>query len=310
MLVFTLVFLGFQGRDPNTTGRFRGLIVRDELVIKGDGFHWDCSKRTRIMGVLNVTPDSFYDGGRYADPDTAVQHGHRLADEGADIIDVGGESTRPGAEPVDTDEELRRVIPVIERLTDRVGLPVSIDTRKAEVARRAILAGARMVNDVSGMTADPEMADVVSATGIPAVIMHTAGSPADMQRNPGYEDTVGEIVAWLGKRIEYAVAHGVLRSQIVVDPGLGFGKRLSDNLLLIQSLGSFRKLKRPILIGTSRKSFIGRVLAPEENGRLEGTAAAVALSVANGASIVRVHDVREMGRVVRVADAIGKARQE
>lgn len=262
------------------------------------------------MGVLNVTPDSFYDGGRYTGTDTAVRHGRRLADEGADIIDVGGESTRPGAEPVDTDEELRRVIPVIERLKDRIAQPVSIDTRKAEVARRAIRAGARMVNDVSGMTADPEMVEVVSSTGVPAVIMHTAGVPADMQRNPGYEDTVGEIVAWLGARIEYAGAHGVRRSQVVIDPGIGFGKRLSDNLLLIRSLASFRKLKRPILIGPSRKSFIGRVLDAEKNDRLEGTAAAVALSVANGASIVRVHDVREMGRVVRMTDAICKARQE
>ena len=284
--------------------------MRDELVIEGDGFHWDCSKRTRIMGVLNVTPDSFYDGGRHAGPDAAVRHGQRLADEGADIIDVGGESTRPGAEPVDADEELRRVIPVIERLKDRIAQPVSIDTRKAEVACRAIRAGARMVNDVSGMTADPEMVEVVSSTGIPAVIMHTAGAPADMQRNPGYEDTVGEIVAWLGARIEYAAEHGVRRSQIVIDPGIGFGKRLSDNLLLIRSLASFRKLKRPILIGPSRKSFIGRVLDAEKSDRLEGTAAAVALSVANGASIIRVHDVREMARVVRMTDAICRARQE
>jgi len=284
--------------------------VRDELVIEGDGFHWDCSKGTRIMGVLNVTPDSFYDGGRHAGPETAVRHGQRLAAEGADIIDVGGESTRPGAEPVDTDEELRRVIPVIERLKDRIEQPVSIDTRKAEVARRAIRAGARMVNDVSGMTADPEMVGVVASTGTPAVIMHTAGAPADMQRNPRYEDTVGEIAAWLGARIEYAGEHGVRRTQVVIDPGIGFGKRLSDNLLLIQSLASFRELGRPILIGPSRKSFIGRVLDAEKEDRLEGTAAAVALSVANGASIVRVHDVREMGRVVRMTDAICRARQE
>ncbi len=284
--------------------------MRDELVIQGDGFQWDCSKRTRIMAVLNVTPDSFYDGGRHLDPNTAVRHGERLADEGADIIDVGGESTRPGAEPVELKEELRRVIPVIEKLKDRIEQPVSIDTRRAEVARKAIRAGARMVNDVSGMTADPEMVEAVSAAGIPVVIMHTAGSPEDMQRNPGYEDTVGEIVDWLGARIEFAVAHGIRRSRIIIDPGIGFGKRLSDNLLLIQSLASFRKLNRPILIGPSRKSFIGRVLDVEKNDRLEGTAAAVALSVANGASIVRVHDVRQMGRVVQMTDAICRARQE
>lgn len=282
----------------------------DELVVEGDGFQWDCSKRTRIMGVLNVTPDSFYDGGRYWDPYTAVRHGQQLAEDGADIIDVGGESTRPGAEPVELEEELRRVIPVIERLKDRTGQPVSIDTRKAEVARRAICAGARMVNDVSGMTADPEMVETIASAGVPVVIMHTAGNPADMQRDPGYRDTVGEIVDWLAARIEHAVAHGIARSRIIIDPGIGFGKRLSDNLLLIQSLASFQKLNCPILVGPSRKSFIGRVLDAEKVDRLEGTAAAVALSVANGASIIRVHDVVEMRRVVRMTDAICRARQE
>ena len=282
----------------------------DERVVEGDGFRWDCSIRTRIMGVLNVTPDSFYDGGRYWDPYTAVRHGQRMAEEGADIIDVGGESTRPGAEPVQLEEELRRVIPVIERLKDRAGQPISIDTRKAEVARRAIGAGAGMVNDVSGMTADPEMVETVASAGVPVVIMHTAGTPRDMQRNPGYRDTVGEIVDWLGARIEHAVAHGIRRSRIIIDPGIGFGKRLSDNLLLIRSLASFRKLNCPILIGPSRKAFIGRVLDAEKDERMEGTAAAVTLSVANGASIIRVHDVREMGRVVRMTDAICRARQE
>ena len=281
----------------------------DERVIEGDGFLWDCSQRTRVMGVLNVTPDSFYDGGRYWDPLTAVRHGQRLAEEGADVIDVGGESTRPGAEPVDPEEEIRRVIPVIERLKDRIEQPVSIDTRKAEVARRAIGAGARLVNDVSGLTADPDMTGTVAAEGVPVVIMHTAGTPRDMQRNPGYRDTVGEIVEWLDARIAHAVAHGIRRSRIIVDPGIGFGKRLSDNLLLIRSLASFQRLNRPILIGPSLKSFIGRVLDAEKDDRMEGTAAAVALSVANGASIVRVHDVREMSRVVRMTDAICKARQ-
>lgn len=282
----------------------------DEQVIEGDGFHWDFAQRTRIMGVLNVTPDSFYDGGRYWDPFTAVRHGQRLAREGADVIDVGGESTRPGAEPVDLEEELRRVIPVIERLSDRIEQPVSIDTRKAEVARRALNAGARLVNDVSGLTADTEMAGTVAAAGVPVVIMHTAGTPRDMQLNPGYRDTVGEIVDWLDARIAHAVVLGIRRSRVIIDPGIGFGKRLSDNLLLIRSLASFRPLNRPLLIGPSQKSFIGRVLDAEKNDRMEGTAAAVALSVANGASIVRVHDVRAMSRVVRMTDAICKARQE
>ncbi len=280
------------------------------LYIQGGGIRWDCSERTRVMGVLNVTPDSFYDGGRYWDPYTAVRHGQRMADEGADIIDVGGESTRPGAKPVDPEEELRRVIPVIETLVDRIEQPVSIDTRSAEVARSAIRAGARMVNDVSGLTADPEMAGAVAAAGVPVVIMHSDGTPEDMQRHPSYEDTVSEIVDWLDDRIAFAIANGIERSQIIIDPGIGFGKRLSDNLLLIQSLAAFRKLDRPILIGPSRKSFIGRVLDAEKEDRLEGTAAAVSMSVANGASIVRVHDVGEMDRVIRMTDAICRARQE
>ena len=280
------------------------------LYIQGGGIRWDCSERTRVMGVLNVTPDSFYDGGRYWDPYTAVRHGQRMADEGADIIDVGGESTRPGAKPVDPEEELRRVIPVIETLVDRIEQPVSIDTRSAEVARSAIRAGARMVNDVSGLTADPEMAGAVAAAGVPVVIMHSDGTPEDMQRHPSYVDTVSEIVDWLDDRIAFAIANGIERSQIIIDPGIGFGKRLSDNLLLIQSLAAFRKLDRPILIGPSRKSFIGRVLDAEKEDRLEGTAAAVSMSVANGASIVRVHDVGEMDRVIRMTDAICRARQE
>ncbi len=284
--------------------------MHDELVVEGAGFRLDCSKRTGIMGILNVTPDSFYDGGLYQETETAVRHGLRLAGEGADIIDVGGESTRPGAEVVDLGEELKRVIPVIEKLSDRIEQPVSIDTRRAEVARQAIGAGARMVNDVSGMTADPGMIEAVASARVPVAIMHTAGRPADMQENPGFKDTVGEIVDWLASRIDYAVDNGVQRSSIIIDPGIGFGKRLSDNLLLIRSLASFRTLKRPILIGPSRKSFIGRVLDVEKNDRLEGTAAAVALSVANGAGMVRVHDVREMGRVVRMTEAICQARQE
>jgi len=286
------------------------LTVCEGLYIQGGGIRWDCSERTRVMGVLNVTPDSFYDGGRYWDPYTAVRHGQRMADEGADIIDVGGESTRPGAKPVDPEEELRRVIPVIETLVDRIEQPVSIDTRSAEVARSAIRAGARMVNDVSGLTADPEMAGAVAAAGVPVVIMHSDGTPEDMQRHPSYEDTVSEIVDWLDDRIAFAIANGIERSQIIIDPGIGFGKRLSDNLLLIQSLAAFRKLDRPILIGPSRKSFIGRVLDAEKEDRLEGTAAAVSMSVANGASIVRVHDVGEMDRVIRMTDAICRARQE
>lgn len=283
--------------------------MHDEFVVEGAGYKLDYSKRTGIMGILNITPDSFYDGGWYKDPDTAVDHALRLVDEGADIIDIGGESTRPGADAVCLEEELNRVIPVIKKLNGQIEKPISIDTRRAIVARKAIHVGARIVNDVSGLTADPEMVEMVASAGVPVVLMHTAGNPVDMQKNPSYKDTVGEIFNWLKTRIDYAVNNGIRRSQIIVDPGIGFGKRLNDNLLLLRSLACFRELERPILVGPSRKSFIGSLLDVAENDRLEGTAAAVALGVANGASMVRVHDVKEMGRVVRVADAICRSRQ-
>ena len=228
--------------------------MHDEFVVEGAGCKLDYSNRTGIMGILNITPDSFYDGGWYKDPDTAVDHALRLVDE-------------------------------------------------------AIHVGARIVNDVSGLTADPEMVETVASAGVPVVLMHTAGNPVDMQKNPSYKDTVGEIFNWLKTRIDYVVNNGIRRSQIIVDPGIGFGKRLNDNLLLLRSLVCFRELERPILVGPSRKSFIGSLLDVAENDRLEGTAAAVALGVANGASMVRVHDVKEMGRVVRVADAICRSRQ-
>lgn len=284
--------------------------MHDEFVVEGAGFRLDYSKRTGIMGILNITPDSFYDGGWYQDTDTAVDHALRLIDEGADIIDIGGESTKPGAEAVCLEEELNRVIPVIKKLEGQIEKPISIDTRSATVARQAIHAGARMVNDVSGLTADPDMVETVASVGVPVVIMHTAGNPRDMQNNPRYQDTVREIFKWLNTRIDYAAKNGIQKSKIIVDPGIGFGKRLSDNLLILRSLDFFRKLERPILIGPSRKSFIGCLLDVAENDRLEGTAAAVALGIANGASLVRVHDVKEMGRVARMADAICRSRQE
>ncbi len=268
-------------------------------------WEFDLSQRPLVMGILNVTPDSFSDGGLYAEPDLAVQRALEMVSEGADIIDIGGESTRPGSDPVPLEEELRRVVPVIEALSKRVSVPISIDTYKAEVARQAIKAGATIVNDISGLRFDPEMPSVVGSEGVGVVLMHIKGTPKDMQKDPTYEDLFGEINAYLAESIQIARAAGVAQEAIVLDPGIGFGKQPEHNLQIIKYLDRFLVHGRPVLVGPSRKSFIGLVLggvAPSE--RVEGTAAAVALAVFNGATIVRVHDVRTMVPVVKVAWAI------
>jgi len=256
------------------------------------------------MGILNVTPDSFSDGGLYIDPGQAIQRGLQMAAEGADIIDVGGESTRPGSEPVSAEKEIKRVLPVIEGLASQCGCLISIDSSKAKVAEEALQAGARIVNDISGMTFDPEMARLVSRTRAGVVLMHIKGVPRNMQRNPHYEDVTAEICAVLRDHIEEAVQAGVAPQRIVIDPGIGFGKRVTDNLTLIRELGRLGSLGRPILVGPSRKSFIGEVLDLPADQRLEGTLAAVAVSVINGARIVRVHDVKAVRRAVDTVDAI------
>ena len=256
------------------------------------------------MGVLNVTPDSFSDGGHYRSVARAVARAERMAEEGADLIDVGGESTRPGAAPVPLDEELRRVIPVIERVARRCRLPMSIDTTKAEVARRAIAAGAAMVNDVTALRGDPEMAAVVAEAGVPVVLMHMRGAPATMQRAPRYRSVMGELLRFFRERITAAEAAGIDRRRIILDPGIGFGKTLRHNLEILQRLDALAELGQPILVGPSRKAFIGRLLDLPVGERFEGTAAAVAAAVLHGARLVRVHDVAAMARVVRVADAI------
>jgi dihydropteroate synthase len=261
--------------------------------------------RTLIAGILNVTPDSFSDGGRYLRRDAAAQRAREMASVGADIIDIGGESTRPGADPVTLDEELGRVIPVIEALAQEPGLVISVDTRKAGVARRAIAAGAAMINDVSAMTADPEMLEVAAGSGAAICLMHMRGTPATMQLAPVYDDVVREVADYLRERAEAAVAAGVDRRRIILDPGFGFGKTLEHNLALLRRLGEIARIGYPVMVGTSRKSMLGALLggaSPED--RAEGTAATVALAIANGASMVRVHDVREMWRVVTVADAV------
>ncbi len=264
--------------------------------------------RTLVMGVLNVTPDSFYDGGRYTQVEQAVQQAMRMVEEGADIIDVGGESTRPNADPVPLDEELRRVVPVIRALAAEVDVKISIDTYKAAVADAAIKAGATIVNDISGLQFDPRMAETIAAGGAAAVLMHTRGTPRDMQRNPRYEDVVREVREYLSKSCEAALDAGVMEERIWIDPGIGFGKTLEHNLSLLSQLRSLRSLGFPILVGTSNKSMIGQVLNLGVTERLEGTAATVALAIANGADAVRVHDVRAMRRVALMTDAVVRGR--
>lgn len=265
------------------------------------------------MGVLNVTPDSFSDGGLYLDLDRAVDHAHRLKEEGADLIDIGGESTRPGAPAVPADEERRRVLPVIGRVAGEVGLPVSLDTTKASVARAGIDAGASLINDISAGTLDPDLLPTVAALAVPVCLMHLPVHPQEMGWSraalPEDADVVGEVTRFLQARVAAAVAAGIARSEILIDPGFGFGKSAKQNLELIRRLGELRSvIGLPILLGTSRKSSLARVLGPEgdraDPERLAATAASVALGVAFGADIVRVHDVAFMARVVRVSDAV------
>jgi dihydropteroate synthase len=274
-------------------------------------FQWD-TPRALIMGVLNVTLDSFSDGGRFLNVHRAVTHAREMVQAGADIIDVGGESSRPGATPVNADEELRRILPVIEHLRDLV---VSVDTTKSVVAERALAAGARIVNDISALRFDPQMADVVRDAGAGVVLMHMQGTPQTMQQKPRYDDVVEEVVSFLTERIAFARGHGLKNTQIAVDPGIGFGKTVGNNLRLLAHLDRFGSLGCPLLVGTSRKSFIGKVLAPhgastapETDGRLWGTAATVAWAVAHGARILRVHDVAGMSDVVRMIEAVQQAR--
>jgi dihydropteroate synthase len=268
------------------------------------GRAFDGSKGTLVMGVLNVTPDSFSDGGRFPRAEEAVAHGTRLAAEGADIVDVGGESTRPGSDPVPADVEIDRVLPVIAGLVERIpALPVSVDTRKAEVAAAALEAGATIVNDVSAGV-DPAMFDVVREAGAAIVLMHMKGEPKTMQRAPEYDDVVSEVHEYLLQRIEAAAFAGIDPERIAIDPGIGFGKDLGHNLELIRRIDAFLDLGRPVLVGPSRKRFIGAILDLPEDRRVEGTIGAVAWMVARGAHVVRVHDVLEVSRAVRVIDAI------
>ncbi|KAA3612391.1 MAG: dihydropteroate synthase [Calditrichaeota bacterium] len=259
---------------------------------------------TRVMGILNATPDSFYEQGKFSDHRKAIDKGIKMEADGADIIDIGGESTRPGAVQVDEAEELTRVIPVIEGLAADVRIPLSIDTYKSQVAEAAIQAGATIVNDISGMQFDAGMPEVIKHYNVPIVLMHIKGKPHDMQVDPTYDNMMDEIYMYFEDRISAAVEAGVERDLIIIDPGIGFGKRLWDNYEILQRLPEFRGLGCPILVGPSRKSFIGKALDLPVEERLEGTAAAVTAAVLGGSHIIRVHDIKEMLRVVQIADLI------
>ncbi len=273
----------------------------------------DLGRRTLVMGILNVTPDSFSDGGQFFSLESAVERAGQLIREGADIIDIGGESTRPGAEPIPTEEELRRVLPVIRAIRKESTVPISIDTYKATVAEAAVDAGADMVNDISALRFDPQMAKAVARAGVPVVLMHMLGEPRTMQQNPVYTDVVREIKEFLAERIAFARAHGIER--IIIDPGIGFGKTTMHNVEILRRLSELKDLGCPILIGTSRKSFIGKLGGTEENPlpiseRLEGTIASNVIAVLNGAQIVRVHDVAAVKKALAIVDAVCYAVRE
>jgi dihydropteroate synthase len=272
----------------------------------------EMGRHTRIMGVVNTTPDSFSDGGLFFQAEAAVAHGQRLADEGADILDIGGESTRPYSDPVAVEEEMRRVVPVIEKLAPKVAVPLSIDTAKAAVAQAALSAGAAMINDIGALRMDPRMADVAAAARVPVVLMHMLGTPRTMQVAPCYDNLLGDIRSFLARAIDHACRRGICRDKIIIDPGIGFGKTIAHNLSLIRHVGALADLDAPILMGPSRKAFIRKILTDREN--LEpsplseavktGTQAALAAAALAGAHILRVHDVAATRTTLKIIDAV------
>ncbi len=273
-----------------------------------DSRRLELGNRTLVMGVLNVTPDSFADGGRFFSRDRAVEHGLAMARNGADMIDVGGESTRPFSSPISPEQEMERVLPVIEALSRELDIPISIDTTKAEVARAALTAGASLLNDVGALRFDPDMAEVAAESGVPVVLMHMKGRPRDMQEAPEYKDLIGEIILFLREAIQGAVEAGVRREQILIDPGIGFGKTFDHNLQIIRELDRFSVLGRPLVLGCSRKAFIGHILGKEPDDRDAGTLGAVVAGVMKGAHVVRVHNVPMTVDAVRIADAVRRGR--
>lgn len=279
--------------------------VADKIIFKTCRREIICGERTLLMGILNVTPDSFSDGGRFSSLSAAVAEGERLVEAGADMLDIGGESTRPGSEPVSSEEELRRVMPVIRRLAARVDVPISIDTMKASVAKEAIAHGAEIINDVSALRFDRQMSEVAAETGAGLILMHMRGMPKDMQTGSlYYQSLIEDISDFLRERLQSALDCGVERDRTMLDPGIGFGKTAVDNMRLLKHLARFQVLGRPILTGVSRKAFIGCITGGEPQERVEGTAAAVAIAIVNGSSVIRVHDVAAMKKVAAMTDAI------
>lgn len=272
----------------------------------------ELSLRTRVMGILNITPDSFSDGGKFFSTESALKRAEEMVAEGADIIDIGGESSRPFSMPVPADEEVRRVIPVIEKLSARISVPISIDTTKARVADRALSAGASIVNDISALRFDPELGQVVAERGALLILMHMKGMPADMQVNPAYENLMGDIFSFLSQAVGRAESFGIKRSKLILDPGIGFGKTVSHNLQILKDLRKLRQIGLPLLVGTSRKAFIRKILAGDQQDELAaahpliaaGTQASISAAVLHGAHIVRVHDVASAVATVRIIDAL------
>jgi len=276
---------------------------KGQLTIRERSFCW--RERTYLMGVLNVTPDSFSDGGEFNTPAAALAQAQRLVEAGVDILDIGGQSTRPGAEEVSETAELQRVLPVVKAVRSSLSVPISVDTTRASVAKEAVAVGADIVNDISGGTFDPDMFPVVAQLGVPIILMHIRGTPQTMQKLTDYYDLIGEIYEFLEDQIQVAVKAGILRSRLIIDPGIGFAKTAEQNIQLLRQLAAFRSLGVPILVGVSRKRFIGRILnQPDPKQRVLGTAAACCAAIAAGSDILRVHDVAEMYDVCRVADAI------
>jgi dihydropteroate synthase len=289
-----------------------------EFTLQFNGFNnftLEPGSQTCIMGILNATPDSFSDGGRFNTCKTAVEQGIKLAEDGAHIIDIGGESSRPFATPVSEQEELDRVIPVIEKLSTKINIPISIDTVKSNVAKEALDAGASIINDISAFEKDPAMAGLAALRKVPVILMHMKGTPETMQLNPDYDDLISEITNYLNSRVDYAIKKGIKKTNIILDPGIGFGKTIEHNLILIKHLAKITDLGFPVLMGPSRKSFIQNILSKKENIKINsdnikteyGTMAAVAASVLNGANIVRVHDVKKVKSFTHIIDSIRNA---
>ena len=268
------------------------------------GKTFELGQRTWLVGVVNVTPDSFFNGGLYFEPARAIERALALAAEGADIIDIGGESSRPGSNPIPAQEEKKRILPVVEGLKQKKDVLISVDTTKAEVAEAALAAGADIINDISAGRFDPRMLPVAARSGAALILMHMKGTPRTMQIAPHYDDLLGEVKAFLRERLEAAESCGLPRESILLDPGIGFGKKLEHNLVLLNNLGALADLERPLVVGISRKSFIGKILKLEAPDRLEGTIAAAVVSILHGASLLRVHDIQAVKRAITVAEAI------